>query len=157
MVTGRRPSGVRATRLSLFRAPRFEALGLGHGLVVPAAAGVLDRQFPIAENLDVLGKDITIRSAFGAASTIIDGSGAAAPTVLYTTGSTRASIFDGFTVRGGSKAGTGPTGMGGGMRLEGSSPTIRNCVKEREAVSIRSSCASSNPNPYINNSIILIF
>jgi hypothetical protein len=80
------------------------------------------------ENLDVLGKDITIRSAAGAAATTIDGTLGAQPTVRYPVGSTRASVLDGFTVTGGTNLGTTTDRFGGGIRINGASPTIRNCI-----------------------------
>tara|TARA_R110002096_G_scaffold36045_10_gene101127 strand:+ start:3181 stop:4824 length:1644 start_codon:yes stop_codon:yes gene_type:complete len=78
------------------------------------------------ENLDVGGKDITIQSAGGALQTTIDGSAVSGPTVLFPAGSTRAAIFEGFTVRGGNH--TGSSSYGGGIRVTSSSPTIRDCV-----------------------------
>lgn len=80
------------------------------------------------ENLDVLGKDITIRGQAGAEVTSIDGSLAALPTVVFSTGSPRTAVLEGFTIFGGSNPGTTATAVGGGIRVVGSSPTIRNCV-----------------------------
>lgn len=79
------------------------------------------------ENLDVQGKDITIESAGGAAQTTIDG-GLLGTTVLYSAGSTRSSVLRGFTITGGLRTGGSPGGVGGGIRIDGSSPTIRDCV-----------------------------
>ena len=79
------------------------------------------------ENVDVGGKDIVIRSLIGAPFTTIDG-GAVAPTITYPTGSTRASVLTGFTITNGWNAGGPPAGMGGGIKLVGASPTIRDCV-----------------------------
>ncbi len=79
------------------------------------------------ENIDVQGKDITIQSLNGAVETTIDG-GMAGPTVLFSAGSSRAAIFEGFTVTGGNNTGGSPTSIGGGIRIVGSSPTVRDCV-----------------------------
>jgi hypothetical protein len=69
------------------------------------------------ENIDLLGKWITVTSSGGAAVTIIDGSAKAAPAVTieqggtHIGGTTGAPTFSGFTVtNGGSGAATSPTG-----------------------------------------------
>ncbi len=81
------------------------------------------------ENIDLLGKDIVLRGLGGPAVTTINGSGAPLPAVSVPTGSTRACVIEGFTITGGTNPGTAvPAGVGGGIRLNGSSPTIRNCV-----------------------------
>lgn len=79
------------------------------------------------ENLDVQGKDITIQGLEGAFETIIDGSAAVGPTVLFSIGSTRTAIFEGFTITGGSHVGVASS-FGGGIRVTSSSPTIRDCI-----------------------------
>lgn len=78
------------------------------------------------ESIDVLGKDILITSASSAADTIIDGGGLGR-TVLFSAGSTRACVFEGFTVTGGFTTGGIPA-VGGGIRVEDAEPTIRDCV-----------------------------
>jgi predicted outer membrane repeat protein len=74
------------------------------------------------EPVDLLGKAITLRSADGAAATILDGGGAA--TVLHCeNGETELTVVSGFTITGGA-SGIG----GGGIRIFGSSPTIEDCI-----------------------------
>lgn len=73
------------------------------------------------ENIDVSGKDITIRG-LQTGLTVIDG-GAAGPTVTYSPGSTRLSVLENLTITNGQAS-----SEGGGIRIEGSSPTIRFCV-----------------------------
>lgn len=73
------------------------------------------------ENLDFLGKAITVRSVDGPGVTTIDG-GHAGATVTFATGEGRSSVLEGFTVRGGGTW-TGP--HGGGVRVSYASPTIR--------------------------------
>ncbi len=80
------------------------------------------------ENIDVQGKDIVIRSAAGALLTTIDGSSQSLPTVTFPTGSTRAAVLEGFTIRGGSNPGATAANVGGGIRVNGASPTIRDCI-----------------------------
>src|SRR5258708_2632969 len=59
------------------------------------------------ENIDFLGKAITVTSSGGAAQTIIDG-GARTSTVIFETSELRNSVLSGFSVRNGGPA-TNPT------------------------------------------------
>ena len=80
-----------------------------------------------AEHIDVQGKDILIQGLGGAAQTIIDGSGVPGPTLLFSIGSTRAAILQGFTITGGFYSGITQS-YGGGIRVTSSAPTILDCV-----------------------------
>lgn len=73
------------------------------------------------EVIAISGKDITLTSVSGAASTIIDGSGEGP--VLYLDGSS--SLISGFTITGGASAGDV-----GGVRIQGAAeiPEIRDCI-----------------------------
>jgi hypothetical protein len=75
------------------------------------------------ENIDFLGKAITVYSEGGPQVTIIDGHQAES-VVRFITGETRASKLDGFTLRHGN--GLGGYGEGGGIFVNLSSPTIAN-------------------------------
>jgi serine protease len=76
------------------------------------------------ENLNYHGKAITIRSAAGAAQTILDGSNGG-PVVAFETNEDARSVLSGFTIQHGNAA------CGGGVNLLGSSPTItRNVFRE---------------------------
>lgn len=76
------------------------------------------------ENIDFLGKAITVVSQSGPVSTIIDGQQLAS-VVTFTNGEDRTSVLQGFTIRNG---GTGPNPInplpGGGVRMERTSPSI---------------------------------
>ena len=75
------------------------------------------------ENIDFLGKAITLRSASGdPADTIIDGGGSGRA-VTCDSGETSATVLDGFTITDGS-ANYG----GGGMHNDSSSPTVIHCT-----------------------------
>jgi predicted outer membrane repeat protein len=76
------------------------------------------------ENINFSGKAITVRSANGAAGTIIDGN-ASGSVVTFNTGEGSGSILDGFTIRNGSGD---SEGWGGGIYCILSSPTIINCT-----------------------------
>jgi hypothetical protein len=70
--------------------------------------------------LDFGGKNFTLMSQDGAANCTV--SGGSNRLFYFHRGETEAAIVDGFTVTGGIE------NYGGGMRIDGSSPTIRNCV-----------------------------
>lgn len=74
------------------------------------------------ENINFLGKAITVTSENGAATTTIDG-GQNGSVATFLNGETSASVLDGFTITRGSQS------YGGGVRCgNGSSPTIKNCI-----------------------------
>lgn len=75
------------------------------------------------ENINFYGKAITVKSSSGASLTIIDGDQNGA-VVTFANGETNASILQGFTVQNGYYV--SGIGEGGGISVEGSSPTIIN-------------------------------
>jgi len=80
------------------------------------------------ENIDFLGKAITVQSEAGAGLTVIDGS-EAGTAVIFASGETDASVIDGFTLTNGSGASySGETYGGGIFCRSASSPTIVNCT-----------------------------
>lgn len=72
--------------------------------------------------INLLGKPITLFSAESAETPIVDGSGLGAPVVQCVSGETSATVIRGLTITG------GHWGMGGGVRIVQSSPTIAYCV-----------------------------
>ena len=75
------------------------------------------------ENVNFLGKAITVKSSSGAQITVIDG-GQNGAVVTFASGETNASLLQGFTVQNGNY--TSGVGEGGGISVEGASPTIMN-------------------------------
>jgi hypothetical protein len=75
------------------------------------------------ELISFTGKAITVRSAAGAAATIIDGGGLS-PVVAFTASETRDARLDGFTIRNGVSV----SDFGAGIRIDSASPTIINCI-----------------------------
>jgi len=76
------------------------------------------------ENIDFLGKPITLRSLEGPETTIIEGIRPDAAVVTFVTGEGTSSVLDGFTVRsGGSSHGSD---WAEGIYSQNASPTIRN-------------------------------
>ena len=76
------------------------------------------------ENLDFLGKAITVTSSAGAATTIVDGN-AAGPVVTFKSGEGTGSILSNLTLRNGIQSNTFPLfNLGGGIAINLASPTI---------------------------------
>ena len=79
------------------------------------------------ENIDFLGKAITVRSKRGANATIIDGSQAGSVVTFYS-GETEEAVIDSFMITNGSGNYIGSCTYGGGIYCnDQSSPTITNC------------------------------
>ena len=78
------------------------------------------------ERLNFQGKNLTLRSVQGPATTILDGS-ALGSVVTIQSGESRLARLEGFTVRNGRAPGTNGT-TGGGVKITKSSPTIINNV-----------------------------
>jgi len=81
------------------------------------------------EAINLKGKAITVKSTGTAANTIIDGTSQTKSVVSAVTGETSATVLQGFTIR------KGPIGtaldtyrLGGGMFINGCSPTVRDCI-----------------------------
>jgi len=74
------------------------------------------------ENINFLGKEIAVRSDWGADMTVIDG-GAAGTVVSFVSGETEA-VLDGFKITNGSG---NSSGYAGGIICAYASPTIRSC------------------------------
>ncbi len=80
------------------------------------------------ENINFGGKTITVTSESGPQVTIIDG-GSRNSVVRFTSGEGRDSALNGFTLQNGRRFfNTQDSGVGGGIRIESSSPTITNNV-----------------------------
>jgi len=73
------------------------------------------------ENIDYVGKDLTVVCVSLGAVAIIDGS-LAGPVVRFASGETPKAVLDGLTIRNGQSV------NGAGIYCENSSPTIRNCT-----------------------------
>ncbi len=80
------------------------------------------------ENINFVGKAITVTSSGGAKVTTVDG-GLSASVVTFSSGETSASVLSGFTITNG-KASFG----GGGIEISSASPTIlKNVIKKNQA------------------------
>jgi len=75
-----------------------------------------------SENINFKGKAITVESAQGSSVTTIDG-GHVAPVVTFNTSETSGAVLQGFTIQHGFPPATYQY-MGGGIHIQGASPTI---------------------------------
>ena len=102
------------------------------------------------ENIDFLGKAITVRSENGAATTIIDGN-ASDNVVNFINSEGADSVLDGFTIQ------NGLSNYGGGIYCQWySSPTITNCIISNNTANYSGGgiyCVMSS-SPTISNCII---
>jgi parallel beta-helix repeat protein len=86
-----------------------------------------------SENLDFLGRAVTVQSESGPESTILDGGGSGS-VVKFVSGEGRSSVLEGFTLTNGGgtsvdvSTGDDPGTCGGGIYSVQSSPTISDCV-----------------------------
>ena len=104
------------------------------------------------ENIDFLGKAITVTSASGKNVTIIDGNHLG-PVVTFKSGEGRKSMLKSFTLQNGST-----TFDGGGIYISNSSPTIQNDVVKNNAagnggagIAVQFSSALTQGNTITNN------
>lgn len=106
---------------------------------------------------DFLGKDVVVQSTGGAAVTILDGQGAWPPptppvgdtspirsVVSFKTGESPGAVLDGFTVQHGRGTGTVSSTDGGGIYVEGASPTLQNLVVRENRASYGSGMRFAN-------------
>lgn len=70
------------------------------------------------ENIDYLGKSITVRSTDGAGVTTIDGSDGGSTVLLFADDG----VLDGFTIT------NGLATIGGGVHVGGATPSVTNCI-----------------------------
>ncbi len=79
-----------------------------------------------AETVDFLGKAVRVVSASGPAQTTIDAQGAGS-VVTFASGETAASVLEGFALTGGTGTPGASLTRGGGVFVNASAPTIRDC------------------------------
>lgn len=92
------------------------------------------------ENVDFVGKAITVKSSGGASVTTIDAGGSGI-VVYFGNGEGNDSVLDGFTVKG------GVSGNGSGIQCNGTSPTIKNntITGNTGAAGLGISCLNGGP------------
>lgn len=125
------------------------AIGVAEdGDVVSVASGTY------FENIDFLGKAIKVKGKDGPGTTFIDGS-AQGSVVTFALGEGRASVLTGFTIRNGrSGFDTAGFGDGGGIRIDNSSPTIRNNIIKRNRACSGAGISISFGSPRVQGNLI---
>jgi hypothetical protein len=84
-----------------------------------------------SENIDFIGKAITVESVNGAASTTIQGDGANAAVVTFISGELSSAVLDGFTLDNQNSGGSNARGV---YISGGASPTVQNCIIENNDI-----------------------
>jgi parallel beta-helix repeat protein len=105
------------------------------------------------ENIDFLGKAITVRGADGPETTVIDG-GSLGPVVRFDSGEDGSSVLKGFTIRNG-RAATDVDDEGGGIKIQGSSPkVVGNVITGNRACNSGGGIALLAASPLIKRNVI---
>ncbi len=111
------------------------------------------------ENLDFLGKAVHVVSSGGRTVTAIDGGGPGVgqSVVSFTSGEGPGSVLQGFTVTNGYGPLDVPLGLteGGGVRIVGASPTIRDCQVQRNEADHGAGVFSENGSPWIEDCLVI--
>jgi hypothetical protein len=106
------------------------------------------------ENINFLGKAITVTSSGGAKVTTIDGN-AAAPVAAFVMSETASSVLSGFTLQNG--VGTFDFQyLGGGVSIDNASPTIKNNVIQNSTAGYGGGIGVSFGSPVISGNTILL-
>jgi len=111
------------------------------------------------ENIIINGKDVMVKSIAGAAETIIDGN-QNGTVITFQNGVTRAGVLWGFTITNGTGTYSigSMTNYGGGVVIYDSSPTIKNCIIEKNHILNNGSAGGmvikENSNPYLSGTTI---
>ena len=120
-------------------------------------ATIVVRPGTYVENISFLGKDIVVRSQFGAAATVIDGNRSGS-VVSFTGREPRSAVLEGFTITNGTGTPVGSSGEtegGGVLCFYQCSATIRhNVIRDNEATS-GAGIASLFSNPCICGNTIV--
>jgi hypothetical protein len=100
-----------------------------------------------AENIDFLGKLITVKSSSGAKLTIIDGN-QTGPVVSFTSGETKKSVLSRFTITGG-LGNQASNYSGGGIYCNNSSPTIQQNIITANTAAVGGGIEVFGGSPYV--------
>ncbi len=106
-------SGFATVQAAIFAAPIDATIVVGPG---------------VRHELIGINRRITLRSAAGAATTILDGAGLSQSIVSFLGADSNGAVLDGFTIRNGPNGSDFGVLGGGGVTLVQSNGTVRNCV-----------------------------
>lgn len=106
------------------------------------------------QSIDFLGKAITVTGA-NRATTVLDASSLPNRSVVsFQSDEGRDSVLEGFTIRGGTGSPYSGKMVGGGVYIDGSGPTVLNCIIEDNHTGIGGGIGHLNSHAYIANCII---
>lgn len=107
------------------------------------------------ENIDFLGKSISVRSRHGTALTVIDGSGSGS-VVTFSGGEDAGTVLDGFTLINGAGTEDGGTGVyrGGAVLCVGADPTITGNILRGNTATVGGAIYCSGSSPLIAENVI---
>ncbi|MFW5653270.1 MAG: choice-of-anchor Q domain-containing protein, partial [Planctomycetota bacterium] len=106
------------------------------------------------ESIDFLGKAITVRSVAGPENTRISAVGTGLPVVVFNSGETPDSNFEGFFVSDGSAFRDGHMNAGAGIFVRNSSPTLSNLIVSGNGIADGSGLFFENSFALIENVIV---
>ena len=115
---------------------------------------VLVAQGTYVENIDFKGKAIKVKSTRGAAATTID-AGGRGPVVTFASGEGRASLLRGFTLQHGRAETAANVSTGGGVRVDGASPEVRDNVVRANAAAFGAGVGIRAGSPLIVHNVIV--
>ena len=105
------------------------------------------------ENINFLGKQITVTSSGGASVTVIDGGGVTS-VVRFSTNETLSSVLSGFTLQNGNAL-NAPELEGGGIAIENASPTIKdNIIQNNLGGTAGGGIGINSASPLISGNVI---
>ena len=105
------------------------------------------------ENIDFLGKAISVRSVSGPQKTVIDGEGSDSVVTFKSSEGLR-SVLNGFTITNGTGTPRNYYTVGGGIYLLESSPSITNCIIKGNTAAEGAGIWCENSSPFITNCAI---
>jgi len=106
------------------------------------------------ENIDFMGKAITVKSSNGPDVTVIDGNKKSS-VVTFSSGEGHDSVLDGFSITNGSGTYDGYDQCGGGIYCKDSSPTLKNLIVQNNRVDMSGGYANGG-GIYCSNSTAVI-
>ncbi|MFI4853913.1 MAG: choice-of-anchor Q domain-containing protein [Phycisphaerales bacterium JB065] len=106
------------------------------------------------EDIDFLGKRLTLRSSGGAAATTIDAIGRFEPVITIQGASADGSVIEGFTLTNGQATDPSPGNRGGGIYIDNANVTVRDSVITGNLATIGGAIYSNASNLTVESTII---
>lgn len=147
------PAAITPSSASVLHVSQGQSIQAAISQAIPGAT-ILVAPGTYVENLDFLGKAITVESESGPAVTVIDG-GANGTVVSFRSGEGRDSVLQGFTLRNGFGGLTFPYyDAGGGVWVYGTSPTVLDNIIEDNLACVGAGISVEFGSPLIQGNVI---